>query len=321
MSRIDRNADDVDDSTRSPSRVRSPPRAAERDRRCRPQDSGPVGLSPGLDSEVGRAVTSRPAWPPRPRSISAASSRSKSSDPNQRSLADLLVENSFITPTQARRIKTQIEDRDTSQIPGYQLICRVGKGAMATVYKARQLSLDRIVAVKVLPKKMSENREFVDRFYKEGKAAARLSHNNIVQAIDVGYSPKGYHYFVMEYIEGKTLYDMMVAAPAGRGARVQRGRGAGHHDPDGRRPGPLPRARADPPRREAQEHHPHLRRRGQADRPGPGPRDRRPRGGPIARPARPTAPRTTSAPSRSAATWTSISGPTSIRWARRCTTW
>ena len=57
---------------------------------------------------------------------------------------------------------------------------------MATVYKAQQISLDRIVAVKVLPKKMSENPEFVDRFYKEGQAAARLSHNNIVQAIDVG---------------------------------------------------------------------------------------------------------------------------------------
>ena len=57
---------------------------------------------------------------------------------------------------------------------------------MATVYKAKQISLDRIVAVKVLPKKMSDNAEFVERFYKEGKAAARLSHNNIVQAIDVG---------------------------------------------------------------------------------------------------------------------------------------
>jgi serine/threonine-protein kinase len=64
---------------------------------------------------------------------------------------------------------------------------------------------------------MSENAEFVERFYKEGKAAARLSHNNIVQAIDVGSSPKGYHYFVMEYVEGKTLYDMMVPPPHGDG--------------------------------------------------------------------------------------------------------
>jgi serine/threonine-protein kinase len=64
---------------------------------------------------------------------------------------------------------------------------------------------------------MSENRDFVERFYKEGKAAAKLSHNNIVQAIDVGESPNGFHYFVMEYVEGKTLYDLVAAPPAGEG--------------------------------------------------------------------------------------------------------
>ena len=64
---------------------------------------------------------------------------------------------------------------------------------------------------------MSENPEFVDRFYKEGKAAARLSHNNIVQAIDVGGTPDGYHFFVMEYLEGKTLYDLMAPPPEGEG--------------------------------------------------------------------------------------------------------
>ena len=53
----------------------------------------------------------------------------------------------------------------------YEVLSELGKGAMATVYKARQISLDRIVAVKVLPKKMSESTEFVDRFYKEGRAA------------------------------------------------------------------------------------------------------------------------------------------------------
>jgi serine/threonine-protein kinase len=141
------------------------------------------------------------------------------SDPNQRSLADLLVENAFITANQAKRLRRHFEDRKQSQIPGYQLISKCGKGAMATVYKARQLSLDRIVAVKVLPKTMSENKEFVTRFYQEGRAAARLSHNNIVQAIDVGSSPDGYHYFVMEYIEGQTLYDMMQPPPAGTSHR------------------------------------------------------------------------------------------------------
>ena len=77
---------------------------------------------------------------------------------------------------------------------------------MAVVYKAKQVSLNRTVAIKILPKRFSENPEYVQRFYKEGQAAGKLHHNNIVQAIDVGEAG-GYHYFVMEYVEGKTISD------------------------------------------------------------------------------------------------------------------
>src|SRR5688572_903297 len=175
-----------------------------------------VGLSANLDTEVGRVVVDM-GLATQTEIEFCREQQKQASDPNQRSLADLLVENSFITVNQAKRIRSQLEERKSSQIPGYQIICKVGKGAMATVYKARQLSLDRIVAVKVLPRKMSENPEFVDRFYKEGRAAARLSHNNIVQAIDVGSTPDGYHFFVMEYVEGKTLYDVMQPPPIGEG--------------------------------------------------------------------------------------------------------
>jgi serine/threonine-protein kinase len=144
----------------------------------------------------------------------------QASDPNQRSISDFLVEHNFATPNQVKRIRKQIEDTSRrSQIPGYEILSKLGKGAMAQVFKARQLSLDRIVAIKVLPKKMSESVEFVERFYKEGRAAARLSHNNIVQAIDVSQAPQGYHYFVMEYIEGLTLFDEMAAPPTGKGRK------------------------------------------------------------------------------------------------------
>lgn len=170
--------------------------------------SGATGPGNNVDSEIGKIVMEL-GLATRTEIEFCREHQKQSSDPNQRSLTDLLIENNFITANQAKRIRSSVEDRKGSQIPGYQLLGRLGKGAMATVYKAKQLSLDRIVAVKVLPRKMSENPEFVDRFYKEGKAAARLSHNNIVQAIDVGSSPDGYHYFVMEYIEGKTLYDIM----------------------------------------------------------------------------------------------------------------
>jgi eukaryotic-like serine/threonine-protein kinase len=175
-----------------------------------------VNVSTSLDTEVGKlAIDIGLATP---KEIEYCREQQKqSSDPNQRSLADLLVENNFITPTQARRIRHQLEERRGSQIPGYQLLSMVGKGAMAKVYKAKQVSLDRIVAIKVLPRRMSDSEEFVSRFYQEGRAAARLSHSNIVQAIDVGSTPDGFHYFVMEFIEGKTLYDLMQPPPTGDG--------------------------------------------------------------------------------------------------------
>ena len=126
---------------------------------------------------------------------------------NPLSLGDVLLEKGFVTKTQIERMSNVVEEtRPTHRIPGFQILEKLGAGAMATVFKAKQLSLDRITAVKVLPKRLSENPEYVERFYKEGRAAAMLNHNNIVQAIDVGESG-GYHYFVMEYVEGKTVYD------------------------------------------------------------------------------------------------------------------
>jgi len=126
---------------------------------------------------------------------------------SQKSLADVLIGNGVVTQRQIDRIKQGIEEtRKGQQIPGYQILSKLGAGAMATVFKARQLSLDRVVAIKVLPRRFSENPEYVDRFYKEGKAAAKLNHANIVQAIDVGEAG-GYHYFVMEFVEGRTVYD------------------------------------------------------------------------------------------------------------------
>ncbi|MHC4566222.1 MAG: protein kinase domain-containing protein, partial [Planctomycetota bacterium] len=95
------------------------------------------------------------------------------------------------------------------QIPGYRLLGRLGAGAMATVYKAQQLSLDRIVAVKILPRKFSQNPEFVERFYAEGRAAAKLNHPNIVAALDVGRHGKA-HYFIMEYVQGHTVHEHLV---------------------------------------------------------------------------------------------------------------
>lgn len=127
---------------------------------------------------------------------------------NPTTLDQILIQKRYITSSQLNRLKANVkESRDTAgQIPGYKILGKLGSGAMAVVYKAKQLSLDRTVAIKVLPKKFVQKSDYVDRFYKEGRLAAKMNHNNIVQAIDVG-EVGGLYYFVMEYVEGKTLYD------------------------------------------------------------------------------------------------------------------
>ena len=113
------------------------------------------------------------------------------------SLAETLVRSKFITLGQARRLKAELDSEKSSRrIPGYQVIRKLGSGAMATVFLAKQISLDRLVAIKVLPRRFSSNTDFIDRFYKEGRAAAKLNDPNIVAAYDVGQAGE-HHYFVM----------------------------------------------------------------------------------------------------------------------------
>jgi len=127
-------------------------------------------------------------------------------------LKDLMIELGYVTKNQAERLKVDIKDSKAAakKIPGYKILDKLGAGAMAVVYKGKQLSLNRTVAIKVLPKRFTENPEYVERFYKEGQAAGKLNHPNIVQAFDVGEAG-GYHYFVMEYVEGKTIADDLAA--------------------------------------------------------------------------------------------------------------
>ncbi len=128
-----------------------------------------------------------------------------------RTLPDVLVDNAFVTHRQMTRLRTDFEaDKSSQKIPGYRILKKLGSGAMATVFLAKQLSLDRYVAIKVLPKKFSTNERFIERFYKEGRAAAKLNDQNVVGAYDVGKAGE-HHYFVMEYVDGDTVYDRIVA--------------------------------------------------------------------------------------------------------------
>jgi serine/threonine-protein kinase len=115
-----------------------------------------------------------------------------------------MVKAGFLTASQARRAYQDLSALLHQQIPGFELLEKVGQGSMGTVYKARQLSMNRLVAIKLLPPRLSSKPEVLQRLTREAHLAARLSHNNIVQAIDVG-SAGSLHYFVMEYVEGITI--------------------------------------------------------------------------------------------------------------------
>jgi serine/threonine protein kinase len=90
----------------------------------------------------------------------------------------------------------------------YRIINQIGRGGMATVYKAYQASVDRYVAIKVLPSQLAESPEFAARFQQEARIIARLEHPHILPVFDYGESD-GVAYFVMRYLEAGTLKDRM----------------------------------------------------------------------------------------------------------------
>lgn len=86
----------------------------------------------------------------------------------------------------------------------YKVIEKIGVGGMADVYRGYDELLGRMVAIKILHANFASDEGFVGRFKREAQNAGRLSHPNIVSMYDVGYD-QGYHYIIMEYVEGKTL--------------------------------------------------------------------------------------------------------------------
>ncbi|MBX2851410.1 MAG: serine/threonine protein kinase [Phycisphaeraceae bacterium] len=94
------------------------------------------------------------------------------------------------------------------QLDGYELLGKLGHGGMGNVYLARQLSLDRQVAVKTIHPHLSQDPVFLSRFVREAFAVAQLSHHNVVQIYDVGQDEQT-HYFSMELVPGRSLAEVV----------------------------------------------------------------------------------------------------------------
>ncbi|MBK9973922.1 MAG: protein kinase [Planctomycetes bacterium] len=124
-------------------------------------------------------------------------------------LGQILLQRGYLDKAGVDRIKSyqqmyQISDK----IPGYKLMEKLGQGAMGTVYKARQLRMERWVAIKVLQPELAANPVVKGRFLQEARASARLNHPNVITGIDAGETD-GLCYFAMEYVEGKTLQQLV----------------------------------------------------------------------------------------------------------------
>jgi serine/threonine protein kinase len=101
-----------------------------------------------------------------------------------------------------------MEDLTGKQFGPYQIVAPLGEGGMAAVYKAFQPSMERYVAIKVLPRHMASTEEFVSRFKREAKLLAQLQHPHILPVFDYGEA-EGYPYIVMTFVKSGTLADLM----------------------------------------------------------------------------------------------------------------
>lgn len=117
----------------------------------------------------------------------------------------LLHTNGWITSSQRSSLSSLTNaNPDQDILAGYELLEMLGSGSMGATYKARQISLDRILALKVLLPRFSQDPDYIKRFMREARLAAKLNHENIATAYEVG-SCSGRYFLAMELVEGITL--------------------------------------------------------------------------------------------------------------------
>ncbi len=94
------------------------------------------------------------------------------------------------------------------RVGDFDIISKLGQGAMGSVYLAKQMATGRMVALKILPPEMAKDEELLERFKRESRVTQRLSHPNIVSAVEFGMFEK-YHYIAMDYVDGPDLESML----------------------------------------------------------------------------------------------------------------
>ncbi|MBZ0238992.1 MAG: serine/threonine protein kinase, partial [Deltaproteobacteria bacterium] len=95
----------------------------------------------------------------------------------------------------------------------YEILARIGEGGMGVVYKAKQVSIDRVIAIKVLNPQMAADQQWVQRFANEARACSRLQHPNTIRMFDFGQSQDGRYFLTMEFLDGQVLRTAIQQGP------------------------------------------------------------------------------------------------------------
>ena len=156
--------------------------------------------SPSLSSTVSFLETTAVAHPPR-RRHEPAPLRIHLTPPDGETPHPVA---GFAAAPSAEQISRELTHLIGKTLAGYQIAKDIGAGGTGAVFLARQISLDRMVALKILAPRFSKNPDALARFTREAVSAAQLDHPNIIQVHDVGCA-QGYHYLCMEYVPGQTL--------------------------------------------------------------------------------------------------------------------
>lgn len=134
-------------------------------------------------------------------------------------LQQIVLNEKLMSPEDIRRVEKAHEqltrDRESKKdlkFKGYEIISTLGEGGLGSVFKARQISMNRLVALKVLHKQWISDDEFRKRFVLEARIVGKLSHQNLIQVYDVG-KEGDYYYFSMEYVEGRTVEELIHDSP------------------------------------------------------------------------------------------------------------
>ncbi len=122
-------------------------------------------------------------------------------------LAAAMVQAGLVTHFQAKQLRAG-HSRGFIIDSKYKLLEFLGAGGMGTVYLCEHTSMKRLVALKVLPANLAKDGSYMERFYREARAVARVDHPNIVRAFDVDHDPN-HHFLVMEYVDGSSLQQIV----------------------------------------------------------------------------------------------------------------